>query len=255
MYDNYYYVTQAPDITEITCCGLESVLTQEKLMDIVHTEFAWVTISPRTHKRGLDALERLGFKRLTSMRNWYTGHNAEWRRLDFYWKRLREVSTDKVNAIPRTWRGGCKPNLSASGCGFAFDTPPILDQFKKFFTLVRVPLIEHQEKKHLVTLEKFNYRLVDVGSQAAFFINGWDSDKWSREVELEFFGGVDEKELTKKVVEFENNVDRGGNVAGQRVDGGMAVQPQVAGGIANNNNHWVRPRDEHGRFRAGLDNQ
>jgi hypothetical protein len=251
MDNSYYYVVQAPDVTEITCCGLESVLTEEALRMLVPTEFAWVTTSPRTHKRGLDALARLGFKHLTSMRNWYHGHDEEWRRMDFYWKRVKQQSIPMVRTNPRFWSGEYTPKLSSSGCGFAFDEPPILDAFNKFFTLVRMPLAEHHAKNHLVTLEKFNYRLVDVGSQSAFYINGWDPDKWSRETELKFFGGTGENEARKEVVTFESNTGRASQVAGLGAVGGVAIPAPIPNVPANNNIPRLRLRDEHGRFRTG----
>jgi hypothetical protein len=143
--------------------------------------------------------EREGFKLVSSMNNWWPTHAGQTRRLNLYWHRAKEpVILDPFKANRTRWHfGGGKyakiqRHLAASGCGFKIGLPPFkVELFDRFFTLMRLPLKLHPARKKW--LEAHNYRFLDSGSIAQYWINGWPPEEWTAEKEYAHFNTTKEE--------------------------------------------------------------
>ena len=209
-----YYV-QYPDITEIAYlkgCG-DAVAFGEK---DVKTEFMFWLQACDDGKKVPEA-DSLGLKRVSSMNNWWPSHCGQERKLTLWWRHLPgKKNVDKPGAL-RRWcsRGNYHANfmnqeyapngvvtdiicqsLAGSGCGFKLIDKTFLKDcdykcdlrarsFYRFFTLIRMPL--ELNKKEAKFMEDYNYRLLDTGKLATYWVNGWPSEKYSIKEEYKFF--------------------------------------------------------------------
>lgn len=201
---NYYPpIVQFPDLAEVqfmreSYCG-SSGMTKEYL-DAIKTEFIFFVkangVSPTA--------EEWGLKPVSCMNNWYTAHRTEARRMTLYWMRNPNYTEEPQTPTRISW-GINRPYddkyipyvldrtkltqdsfLAASGCGFAIGEPPFVPRlFHRFHTLMRIPVeVKPIEKRWLV---KHNYRLLDTGKLASYWVNGWTPKEYTYEKECAYF--------------------------------------------------------------------
>lgn len=189
-------VTQFPDLTEIK---YTSVVTQEDIRE-VKTEFMFFLKAP--HSSGIPA-EGLGLKPVSMMNNWWPSHNGENRALTLYWARVPHSEGIPQLAERKRWEyssteayADIEQHLAASGCGLKIGEPPLeVALFHRFFTLMRMPVEVKLIQKRWLT--KHNYRLLDTGKLASYWVNGWSPEEYSHAKEYAYFG-TSQKEWREK---------------------------------------------------------
>lgn len=205
------YVIQYPDLMEVSSIAYD----KDTLFKTQGTEFAFNTCLCNIHQSVQDneygnskrkneqmlSAEELGFKAISVMHNWWPSHYYEadkGRPLVFYWQRLIDKVPDNHKfpiAKRKTWCYGAgradyefhEIDLQSSGCGFKIGVPPLsINKFARFFTLLRMPIEPH--KIQLGWLKQFNFRLIDTGKLASYWINGWPIETYNyRKIELPYF--------------------------------------------------------------------
>jgi len=185
---------QFPDLTEIHYHYALTSCSKKTLEESVKTEFVFTLQSP-VHSRGGHGAVLHDFKCVSSMRNWSKFH-PDWdkRRLDLWWKRIHPEAEPQESARYR-WRtleSDPTQRHQASGCGFRIAEPPLETRmFTKFFSLLRMPL--EPRPIQLRWLANNNYRLIERGNLASYWVNGWNPLDYTMENEIEYWRKVEEK--------------------------------------------------------------
>jgi hypothetical protein len=198
-YNNF--ITQFPDLTEINYMrdSWKTAYVTPKHLEEIKTEFIFFVKATGVSDNAVE----LGFKPVSAMNNWYCAHRAEKRRMMFYWMRNPNPQVEPQKPRRTSWginRGmeNYPPHipdrktlsqdqfLAASGCGFMIGEPPFVwDLMHRFHTLMRMPIKVPQPQ--VEELVKHGYRLLDTGSLASYWINGWLPDEYSFKKECRYF--------------------------------------------------------------------
>jgi hypothetical protein len=179
------WVVQFPDLTEVLYAeGLRNIKDYK-------TEFVFYLAARKESYNALD----LGFKHVAAMNNWWPSHGGEVRQMSLYWLRNPNKVKPQISA-PKSWGARlasyykntpCEKHLlqtAASGCGFKIGQVPLkASLYNRFFTLMRLPLVLSEVRRKWLT--DHNYRHLDTGSMAQYWINGWDPKVYSG-IELEY---------------------------------------------------------------------
>jgi len=176
-------VIQYPDLTEVL---------HPSNYSRSETEFIFYLQAPLSNTPY--TLKGKGFTPVASMNNWWPTHAGEERRLTLWWLKVPTNAGNEVKAGRNRWGyssakdkySQIEKHLAKSGCGLKIGEPPLLSKyFHKFFTLMRMPLdIKPIQQKWLT---RHNYRHIDTGAMASYWVNGWEPNKYSIELEYEFF--------------------------------------------------------------------
>ena len=185
-------IVQFPDLTEFPC---SSELAR---VNSVQTEFAfYLGALVDESYNGIKDATRFGFTAISRMNNWWPTHNGENRALTLYWKRCHDRSGGPLEVVvmrmqwprSRDFKRDFKSitkHLAASGCGFKIGEPPLkAELFHRFFTLMRMPVKVSPIRVKWLTAH--NYRLIDTGKLASYWVNGWDPKTYSIENEYRYF--------------------------------------------------------------------
>jgi hypothetical protein len=175
----------------------------------IKTEFAFHLSASQANN--FDAT-KAGMQAVSVMNNWWPTHNGEERKLTLYWAKLKDKPNIQEVVEPRRWNFGeykfmsIQKELAGSGCGFKLIEPPIVRaRHWMYFTLVRLPLQINKVRERL--LKALNYRHLDTGTMAQYWINGWDPKTYSIEKEYEFFN-TSQEEWEKKGRGWKLGMDR-----------------------------------------------
>lgn len=180
---------QFPDLTEFNTPYEIDKETVKK----VKTEFAFYLSSLDSGRKHIAILKPLGFTSVSVMNNWWPTHYGEERPLTLYWKRCNDGTGKSPVCRRRIWWGMAiaeyeqiRQHLAGSGCGLKIGEPPLkAELFHKFFTLMRLPVVvSPPQKKWLLT---HNYRHLETGKLASYWINGWKPGEYCIEKEYEYF--------------------------------------------------------------------
>lgn len=181
---------QYPDLTELASYELYKNVNLN-----IRTEFAFFTAMSKhsANKQiatNVTILEDMGFKRLTSMNNWWPSHWDDGRVIDFWWKRYEKNTKPVENAFRQVWGGREYPWLkgliAATGCGFKIGHSPLRQNlYYRFFSLLR--LTKKPTALSIKWLEKYNFKKIDEGQMAEYWLNGWDYDKYSLKMEMDYW--------------------------------------------------------------------
>lgn len=188
-------IIQFPDLTEVDgVCSLEAEEAES-----IDTEFAFGT-SVNTHDSIADLnipIASMGFRALSSMNNWWFSHSGETRIVTLWWKRMcaREDSVQQISERTSwsednhfTENKPYIPLTQASGCGFLLGEPPLRSEiYHRFFSLLRLPL--QMSTLRTKWLSYHNYRHLDTGKYAQYWINGWSPERYSFDLEKDFWKG------------------------------------------------------------------
>lgn len=199
-------IYQTPDLAEIECYNCNG-------LDTFKSEFVFAVSAPSNSLGTVNMLKLAEFKPVSIMSNCWRSHIGEKRKLVLWWKKLREKS-EPLTVTRKRWcetYGGYdhpidKANIAdlvSSGCGFKLCDGPLNNfqaRFAHFFSLIRVPLVDHQDELYLHALKRYNFKLIEVGSQAAFYVNGWDNWTWEQEEAFFAQGGIVREEATQASV-------------------------------------------------------
>lgn len=180
-------VVQFPDVTEY----YYQYDMSPKASEAVKTEFAFNLGAFRNHSA---EAEDIGLKPVSTMMNWWPTHAGEIRPLTLFWGRAIYD-----NGIPQPtnrtyWRFARQDpvwnkivfDLAASGCGLKIAEPPLKkEKFHRFFTLLRMPL--KLAPIQVKWMAKYNFRLIDTGRLATFWVNGWDPKTYNENEEFKYF--------------------------------------------------------------------
>jgi hypothetical protein len=188
-YDDYgYLVPQFPDLTEQMYMGYVNDCVNK-----VKTEFMFF-VKSMDRGQNADAIG-LGYKPVATMNNWWPSHAGEIRPITLYWMRAPKGTTELQPVERKRWAWrenektkyvAIKKDLAASGCAFKIAEPPINPKkFFKYFSLLRMPLVMSPQRKSF--LKGLNYRQIDTGAHASFWVNGWDPKTYNIEKEFAFF--------------------------------------------------------------------
>lgn len=184
-----------PDLAEIR----SGTLAENANLASIPTEFVFCTTGTFVNSNQVETILSLGFKEVGAMKNWHWIHHNEWTKpIRLFWKRIHSVKDAKpvlqLNPSHFSARSEntCQyhtsqvPLLQWNGCGMKLGEKPTRHSFYRYFGLLRLPL--KLSKRRLRWLKYANYRLIDTGSQATFWNNGWLSgEDWSVEKEKEFW--------------------------------------------------------------------
>lgn len=196
-----YLEVQYPDLTELTHFYHNDYL--EDLFSSTTTEFLFfLEALPAKLYTPLD----YGFKPISSMNNWWPTHKGENREMKLWWMKMPRPFP-KPRPVDRV-RWGEYFNYSeirftrnvlhmaASGCGFKIGEPPFKARlFHRFFTLMRMPVETNRVQKRWLKLH--NYRFVDKGELASYWVNGWPCETYSIDKEYKYFN-TDQAEWKKR---------------------------------------------------------
>lgn len=184
-------VPQFEDLTEgrglFNCAG-----TTEENVKAIKTEFSFAVAAP---SQGGEYLEKYGFRHVSTMNNWWPTHAGQNRALKFFWRKDEKAPNLPKKPARISWQMGNYQDkakrlalqLAHSGCGFKLCTPPVtMKDHYRFFTLMRLPIEPTDSQVKL--LKKLNYRHLDTGRLASYWINGWEPKKYSFDREYDFFG-------------------------------------------------------------------
>ena len=187
-----FYV-QYPDLTE--CSGMTydhdyPGRTVQGRLDCIKTEFAFGVLAPGQKP---EFIQEMGFKHVSSMNNWWPTHRGQNRELKLMWRKfdgrpLLDVAQrvqwhyndpgDKFYPVAK--------DLSQSGCGLKLAQPPLKRaSFYRYFTLLRMPL--EPTRTQAIWLKHNHFRLLDTGTHASYWCNGWEPKKYDFKLEIEFF--------------------------------------------------------------------
>lgn len=178
-------ITQFPDLTELK---YTSSVTEENIRN-VKTEFMFYLKGPLGSG---NSVTQQGLKPVSIMNNWWPTHCGENRALTLYWGRVPHSEGIAQPATRKTWGyfSGAfttiEQHLAASGCGLKIGEPPFkVALFHRFFTLMRMPVVVTPIQQRW--LKKHNYRLLDTGKVASYWINGWKPEEYSHAKEYAYF--------------------------------------------------------------------
>lgn len=194
-------IVQFPDLTEWSGLG------DDYDPKYVRTEFAFGVAAPGSLTGNITAA---GFQHVSSMNNWWPTHKGQDRELKLYWKKFDGKGIlPELEVTRKKWcvwkeedaaKGDktyyVKKDLAASGCGFKIAQPPLKRiSFYRFFSLLRMPL--QPMKVQLKWLTTNHFRLLDTGTQASFWCNGWEPKEWDIKMERKFFKDFKDPEYDK----------------------------------------------------------
>lgn len=164
----------------------------------IKTEFAFATVacakSYQSHVA--KALTDAGFSAITTMSNWFYSHSGQWRPITFYWKRMKSVEESEEVPFKTTYwytdsnfvsKNPVK-TIHASGCGFGLNFGRFSNRYWRYFTLFRTPLSLTPGRENWLKMR--NFRLLDTGKFAKYYINGWDAESYTVDKEKEYWTGV-----------------------------------------------------------------
>ena len=140
--------------------------------------------------------ERAGMTPISCMNNWWPTHCGEKRKLTLYWMRNPGSDGTPQSTNRRKWTyssyrsteafAKVEAHMGATGCGLKIGEPPLkVSLFHKFFTLMRMPV--EVKPAQVKWLTRHNYRLIDTGKLASYWVNGWKPEEYSIEKEFEYF--------------------------------------------------------------------
>jgi len=127
------------------------------------------------------------------MNNWWPSHAGEIRPLTLHWMRATKENP-RLQAVERKqWRYSSKDcykalevHMAGSGCGLKIGELPFKKSlFHKYFTLMRLPVEVTPLQKRWLT--KYNFRHLDTGKLASYYVNGWKPEEYSTAKEFEYF--------------------------------------------------------------------
>jgi len=181
-------VIQFPDLTEVMY-GYELVQISPSFSQ---TEFAFQLKSPvaGTSDR---MYKEAGFKAVSIMNNWWPSHAGEIRPLTLYWMRATEVKPLTQGPNRLNWKYNStgkwailEQHMAGSGCGLKIGELPFRKSlFHRYFTLMRLPVeITPLQKKWLAM---YNFRHLDTGKLASYYVNGWKPEEYTSAKEFEYF--------------------------------------------------------------------
>ncbi len=181
-------VIQFPDLTE--------VMYGNELANIspstCQTEFAFQLKSPVTETSDR-MFKESGFKAVSIMNNWWPSHAGEIRPLTLYWMRATKENPlpEKIYRQKWTYCSSSKwaileQHMAGSGCGLKIGELPFRKSlFHRYFTLMRLPVeITPLQKRWLAM---YNFRHLDTGKLASYYINGWKPEEYTSTKEFEYF--------------------------------------------------------------------
>jgi hypothetical protein len=171
---------QYPDLTE---------LRYPTPYEVPKTEFACYVKAITSCKEA----EKQGMKPVSCMNNWWPTHCGENRTMTLYWMRVPTSDGTPQVLSRHRWHfssasvfAKIEEHMGATGCGFKIGEPPLrVSLFHRFFTLMRMPVEAKPIQVKWLTLH--NYRLIDTGKLASYWVNGWKPEEYSIEKEYEYF--------------------------------------------------------------------
>ena len=180
-------VIQYPDLTEITAIyspthSPKGFRENKEALATTTTEFLFYLGSPSHYPESPKAL---GLKPVAAMNNWWPSHHDGARKLVLYWAKNPNFKPKvQVLSARNNWCG--YPHMAASGCGLKIGEPPMRARlFNRYFTLMRMPVQVNRIQEKWLSLH--NYKHLDTGQQATYYINGWDPATYSKDVEFKHF--------------------------------------------------------------------
>lgn len=189
-------VVQYSDLTEIKHLGHPSRIVEHRgYLSTITTEFFFYLLAPGSFPESAKAL---GLRPVAAMNNWWPSHCTQARKLVLYWGRNPQYVRGKEPPLPKRLAWCDMRYLAASGCGFKIGEPPMRTKlFDRYFTLMRMPriVLKTQEK----WLAKHNYKHLDTGDMASYYINGWDPDTYNKDLEFKHFGLTEDEWKVKGV--------------------------------------------------------
>jgi hypothetical protein len=160
---------------------------------------------PKHHVQHPD-IEKNGWKAISAMRNWY--HVSETNRiLVLYWKKNPvQMIGPKLPVLNRKTYGTNLQKskeekfkwkldtLQGTGCGFKVGEPPLNTfGYWRWFTLLRMPLRRQIPRLTKLWLKNRNFRYVDQGTMASYWVNGWPVRDYTYKKEFEYWQKYDPK--------------------------------------------------------------
>lgn len=191
--------TQYPDLTELKYASART----EKHIEETKTEFIFHLSAPHNYDLRKSYILDAGFQEVSCMNNWWPSHRGEKRTLTLFWMRAPNGLVEPQPCKRKAWLNYRSANehyfhgqhLAWSGCGFKIGVPPLGEfattRFHRFFTLMRMPVIV--KPLNLKWLKKHNYRHLDTGFMASYWINGWKPKEYDIKKEYEYFGTTKEQ--------------------------------------------------------------
>ena len=193
-------VAHYPDLTEVEGKGLFLPESSQPNPEVnrIKTEFVFYLAAGAMWDEGV--FISCGFVPIARMNNWWPSHRGEIRPLTLWWKRnknferhprpQRRIWMDEPFFFKDRQGRGLEYyhhlTTASSGCGFKIGELPFRkNQFYRFFTLYRIPLNSPPEV--LETLKTHNYKHVDTGTEAEYWVNGWDPATYDIHKEFAFF--------------------------------------------------------------------
>lgn len=188
-----YICTQYPDLTELVYSsnGVKKHVKETK------TEFIFHLSAPHNYIVTKSYLLDAGFQKVSCMNNWWPSHRGEERTLTLFWMRAPNGLLEPQCCKRKAWMNYSPmhdsyfhgQHMALSGCGFKIGVPPLGEfataRFHQFFTLMRMPVIV--KPLNLKWLKKHNYRHLDTGFMASYWINGWKPKEYNIKKEYEYF--------------------------------------------------------------------
>lgn len=175
-----YAPVQFPDLTELMWgpYGRYTVPTFK-------TEFSFYIEAPGHTAEVHNNLTQAEFQPVSCMNNWWPSHCSRARKLVLWWRKHNK----RAKPQPTTRAKWCTTlsHMAGSGCGFKIGELPLkANLFHRFFTLMRMPVEVSEDQQ--AWLKKHNFRHLDTGSLASYYVNGWDPTKYNLEAEFAYFG-------------------------------------------------------------------
>jgi hypothetical protein len=182
-------IPQFQDLTE--WYGVSDGYNVQESLKAIKTEFTFAVAAP---SQNIGYLIKEGFNHLSSMNNWWPSHCGQNRELKFLWLKKEGILNLAKAPLRSSWGFGderkekyLSDQLAKGGCGFKLAIPPIASKdHYRYFTLMRLPVRVSSLRQKL--LAKLNYRLIDTGKLASYWVNGWEPKVYSHEMEYKFFG-------------------------------------------------------------------
>ncbi len=200
-------IVQYPDLTEV----MYSADVYPENFNSIKTEFAFYLAAYGCS----DSCEKLGFKKVSSMNNWWPSHHGETRTMTLYWLKVPHSTGESQLAMRKRWYRDDYQRLSptnpwkkiyqhiaGSGCAFKIGELPFkVSLFHRFFTLMRLPVEVSAARRRV--LERYNFRFLDTGKLSSYWINGWVPEEYTPEKEYAYFKTTPEEWSKTGMKEYE----------------------------------------------------
>jgi len=198
---------QFPDLSEVHVGSLysdiaSSIFLTDNLLttSYLKTEFCFAVSAPGASERSIEILKKIGFKNLSSMKNWWPSHVLEKERtLRFWWKKtgIKEPCLGSMRKIWKSYSYNDEhkfhfEHMAYTGCGFKIGELPLRAvRFHQYFTLMRLPLqlVGFQRK----WLERYHFRHIDTGISSQYWINGWNPEEYTETMEMSYWKAYEDK--------------------------------------------------------------